>query len=69
MTAAALLQFVPLFIQAVQAIPSLVASIEHVVQLVKNHGELSPEQKADLLAALASTAAKVAAYQPRPVHA
>jgi hypothetical protein len=66
MTAAALLQFVPLIIQAVQAIPALVSSIEHVVQLVKNHGELTDAQKADLLAQLASTAVAVAAYQPRP---
>lgn len=50
-------------------VPSLVQSFQELIALVKGHGDLTAEQKLELTAALASTAAKVAAYRPRDVVA
>jgi len=39
----------------------------HIIDAIKSHGELTPEQKADLIARVTATRAAVAAYEPRPL--
>lgn len=67
MTGAEIIAAIGAVVALAQQVPSLVQSFEQLIALVKAHGELSDAQKVDLLAQLASTAARVAAYKPRDV--
>lgn len=66
MTGVELIAAVGAIVGLVGQVPSLVQSFEELIALIKGHGELTPEQRAELLGQLASVAAKVAAYRPRP---
>lgn len=69
MTGTELIAAISAIVALAQQVPSLVQSFQELVALVKGHGELSADQKIELISALASTAARVAAYRPRDVVA
>jgi len=64
---AAVLQLVVFaFEMAAKYGPGLLEVGENVIRAIESHGELSPEEKAALIARVRATRAKVAAYEPRP---
>lgn len=57
----------PEVLRALVALVELAAQVApHIVDAIKAHGELSDEQKTDLIARVNATRAAVRDYQPTP---
>lgn len=50
----------------VKAMPGIIAVGANLIDTIRSNGDLTDEQKADLVARVTATRAAVAAYQPRP---
>lgn len=64
---AAVLQIIVFVVElAARYGPGLITVGENLVKAIQSHGELSDEEKANLVARVEKTRAAVAAYEPRP---